>query len=307
MNQQNDSSLEMSSVELPTSLMSVDDSLSKSVSIVEPAAKINSSTPSPKEKRTRSSVSPKRGGSSISRSPSSVRLKRSKSVVAEIVPNSSDHFVYANCGPTPSTIETKDLSDGRTVVVRTWKLRDGAHIQLITDFIPPQECESALEEMIKWPHWIHGQYKIYGKDCNVQRLAACCSTLPEDQIFKYRMKKELQSQPDCITKIQKSVENYTKKRMAYADLNYYRNGDDHFYLHQDKHVITGDIVVGVSLGQGRKMLFQHSEDKNSQLALYLPSGSLIIQSERSQLLWKHGIPKAKMIENPRVNITFRQA
>eukprot|EP01060_Flectonema_neradi_P005409 TRINITY_DN135_c0_g1_i4.p1 TRINITY_DN135_c0_g1~~TRINITY_DN135_c0_g1_i4.p1 ORF type:complete len:309 (+),score=45.12 TRINITY_DN135_c0_g1_i4:251-1177(+) len=299
----------LGSLEVPTSLASVEGSLDtpkRCVSVVEPDAKVKR-TRSTSKSPSRQTSSVSRGGSSISRSSSSSRLKRSKSEVAEPIPTADDDFVYANTGPRPNSVDERTLPDGRKVIIRTWKLRDGCHIQLVTDFLTEQDSASALTEMMEWPHWIHGNYKMYGRDCAVQRLAACCSKLAEDQIFKYRLKKPLQQQPDCVSAIQTAVEGFTGKKIAYADLNYYRDGNDHFYQHRDTHVITGDLVVGVSLGEGRKMLFQHSEDPTVQLALHLPAGSLLIQGERSQLLWKHGIPKTKLIDKPRINITFRQA
>ena len=89
-------------------------------------------------------------------------------------------------------------------------------------------------------------------------------------------------------------------------LNYYRNGTDSMGLHADNEKELGEnpVIASVSFGATRKMIFRKSNSKEKQTIL-LQEGDLLVMKGALQHHWKHELPKAKNVEEPRLNLTFR--
>ena len=108
-----------------------------------------------------------------------------------------------------------------------------------------------------------------------------------------------------IEKIKTKVEKVINKKIKYAQINYYRNGDDYIGWHTDSEVIEGDLIASLSLGVTRKFQFKSISEKE-QYEIDLTDGSLIIFDESAAKLdWKHRIPKQKNINEGKINLTFR--
>ena len=98
--------------------------------------------------------------------------------------------------------------------------------------------------------------------------------------------------------------------MNYAQLNYYRDGQDYIGWHSDSEVEKGDLIASISLGAERKFSLRHKDYKtNDDIPKYnfkLGNGSLLIMDyNTANKYWKHCLPKMKNISDGRINITFR--
>ena len=141
--------------------------------------------------------------------------------------------------------------------------------------------------------------------------ASCIGCIWDENIGKLRievedfLRKEYFSQKDnCIEGL-----DISGNFLRYAQMNYYRDGNDYIGWHCDKEMKKDDIIVSLSLGTGRKFQFMNIKDNEIKHEIILKPGSLLIfDTIVGKNEWKHRIPKeTKLVgnENGRVNITFR--
>jgi alkylated DNA repair dioxygenase AlkB len=181
-------------------------------------------------------------------------------------------------------------------------------IKYYRNFVPKKLHDELFKELSDDVPWTHGVYKMFGKPVKTPRLLyAMCD---EDFDIKkvYNVTDPIPWTPNML-KIKKSIEKTTGIKYSYAQLNYYRNGDDYIGYHTDSEVQNGDIIASISLGAKRKFTFRSINYKNNDSNIYeidLEKGSLIIMNDNAaKHLWKHMLPKMKNLNEVRINITFR--
>jgi alkylated DNA repair dioxygenase AlkB len=87
--------------------------------------------------------------------------------------------------------------------------------------------------------------------------------------------------------------------------NLYRDGNDSVGLHADAEPEMGPVIASVSLGAERLFRLKR-HDGSVAFAERLPHGSLLIMAGKTQLNFKHEVPKELGITQPRINLTFRR-
>ncbi len=65
---------------------------------------------------------------------------------------------------------------------------------------------------------------------------------------------------------------------------------------------TGIVII--SLGTERKLSFRSTTDYTQRRQYFLPHGSLLYMSQRTQSFWSHAIKRANVTEG-RISLTFR--
>lgn len=176
-------------------------------------------------------------------------------------------------------------------------------IEYNPNFLNEKESQEYLNELLSIKEWQQGVYSMYGKEVKTPRLLWAM----RENDFKvpkgYSVTGNSEFTP-LINKLKKKVEEYTDTKLKYAQLNYYRDGNDYIGWHSDNEVIDGDIIASISLGADRKFSLK-SKDNTLKYDLNLKSGSLLtMDSNASKNLWKHSLPKMKT-NDLRINITFR--
>ena len=176
-------------------------------------------------------------------------------------------------------------------------------IEYNPNFLNEKESQEYLNELLSIKEWQQGVYSMYGKEVKTPRLLWAM----RENNFKvpkgYSVTGNNEFTP-LINKLKKKVEEYTDTKLKYAQLNYYRDGNDYIGWHSDNEVIDGDIIASISLGAERKFSLK-SKDNTLKYDLNLKSGSLLtMDSNASKNLWKHSLPKMKT-NDLRINITFR--
>ena len=150
----------------------------------------------------------------------------------------------------------------------------------------------------------HGIYKMYGKEVKTPRLLWAMRDEEFDIKKSYKVT-ESSLWSDKIKKLKTKVEKIINKKIKYAQINYYRDGNDYIGWHTDSEVVEGDLIASVSLGATRKFQFRNISDDTKHQVL-LTNGSLIVfDYSAAKKDWKHRIPKEPKVENGRINITFR--
>lgn len=184
------------------------------------------------------------------------------------------------------------------------KLDSESRSLYVKNFLNEKEGEVLFEELKKLVPWTHGVYNMFGKPVKTPRLLYAMRDKDIDITKSYSVTESMEW-TKLMDKIRKRVEKQTGKHISYAQLNYYRNGDDYIGFHTDSEVQSGDIIASISLGASRKFTFRNKENVKNKITVILEPNSLIIMDENSaKIKWKHSLPKMKDV-GERINITFR--
>jgi alkylated DNA repair dioxygenase AlkB len=99
--------------------------------------------------------------------------------------------------------------------------------------------------------------------------------------------------------------------------NLYRDGQDSISWHSDNEPELGPVIASLSFGATRRMSFRRKPRIKSQTRpslerkdrqrtdIELPSGSMVVMFGDTQWNWEHAVLKTNMVNEPRINLTFR--
>ena len=200
------------------------------------------------------------------------------------------------------------MSKSTKHIVKVHKLRNKAEVKYIKDFIGPKDAKKLMKELKEKVPWTHGVYKMFGKSIKTPRVLYAMKDKDADITKAYSVTGSMEWLP-AVEKLKNKIEKETGHSITYAQLNYYRSGDDYIGFHTDGEVDKGDIIASISLGATRKFVLRHKEYKTlknvKKLELMLEDGSLLIMNDNAaKYQYKHSLPKMKNI-GERINITFR--
>ena len=183
-------------------------------------------------------------------------------------------------------------------------LQGGGKVTYIPNCISKKNSKDLMEHLKEQIPWTHGIYKMYGKEIKTPRLLFAMKDEDTDITKSYSVTGSI-IWSKFMEKLKRKVEKETQRTFRYAQLNYYRTGDDYIGFHTDSEVKKGDIIASISLGAERKFSFQQIEDKTIKHSMILENGSLLIMDDKAaKYNWKHSLPKMKDV-GERINITFR--
>lgn len=213
-------------------------------------------------------------------------------------------------------IETKNRTKHKKIKINMDDLNSKCEYNLDTEstikyyqnFIPKKLHDELFKNLSKNVPWTHGIYKMFGKPIKTPRLLYAMRDEDFDIKSVYKVTDSIPWTADML-KLKELIEKKTGRKYSYAQLNYYRNGDDYIGYHTDSEVQEGDVIASISLGATRKFSFRSIDYKTDSSDIYeidLEAGSLIIMDENSaKNKWKHMLPKMKNLKDVRINITFR--
>lgn len=188
-------------------------------------------------------------------------------------------------------------------------LENKSKIIYIPNFISSSESKKLYDDLINNPNWMQGTYQMFGKPVKTPRLLWAMRNETFDVPSSYNVTGN-SIYSELVNKLKEKVEKRTKHIMNYAQLNYYRDGQDYIGWHSDSEVEKGDLIASISLGAERKFSLRHKDYKtNKDIPKYnfkLGNGSLLIMDyNTANKYWKHCLPKMKNVSEGRINITFR--
>ncbi len=90
-------------------------------------------------------------------------------------------------------------------------------------------------------------------------------------------------------------------------INKYPTGEHFIAPHRDSPLSFGEepTIIGLTVGQTRKIDFKHNTDVNKNFSFDLESGSIFIMGGSSQKFYQHAINKCDCT-NVRYSLTFRE-
>lgn len=182
-----------------------------------------------------------------------------------------------------------------------------SNIIYIPNFV--ENSNEILENLKSKDYWKQGEYMMFGKPVKTPRLLWALRDKEFEIPESYDVTDSSEFTPIVIS-LKEKIEKLLDKKLSYAQLNYYRDGNDYIGWHNDSEVDKGDIIASISLGADRKFSLRYKKYKKDQTLpkyeLFLKNSSLLIMDyNASNKIWKHCLPKMKKVLEPRINITFR--
>jgi alkylated DNA repair dioxygenase AlkB len=184
------------------------------------------------------------------------------------------------------------------------QLDDKSEIKYTKNFLSEKDANNLFDELKNNIPWTQGIYNMFGKPVKTPRLLYAMKDDGLDITGSYKVTGSC-AWTKLSEKLKKKIEKETDKKITYAQLNYYRDGNDYIGFHTDKEVVKDDIIASISLGSDRKFKFRNIIDKKIKHELILENGSLLIMNDHAaKYNWKHCLPKMKDV-GERINLTFR--
>lgn len=148
---------------------------------------------------------------------------------------------------------------------------------------------------------------MFGRQIPQPRLTAWHGD--KDAVYTYAgLRNVPRSWTPGLTAIKSAVEEATSHSFNSVLLNLYRNGRDYMGWHRDNEPELGSrpVIVSVSLGAERRFLLRRYKDHTNRCEIPLAHGDLLLMTGETQTFWEHSLPKSRMIDLPRINLTFRK-
>lgn len=181
---------------------------------------------------------------------------------------------------------------------------DGSAI-LYRDFITVDRANQIFSALYSETKWEEHDLVLFGKRIAEPRL----STWHSEADITYRYSGSLRT-PQPWTDLLKSLRDEcavkTGAQFNAVFANLYRDGSDGVGWHADNEACNGPepTIASLSFGASRRFDLRHRESKQT-VSTQLDNGSLLVMSGLSQHLWVHQVPRTKRIDQPRINLTFR--
>lgn len=180
-----------------------------------------------------------------------------------------------------------------------------AQIYYFSSFIEKEKAWELFNFLMQNIPWKQEKIRIFGKWVSEPRLT--CWMGDEGAIYQYsgKSRKPLEWSPE-VSDIKKELENFTGVPFNSVLINLYRDGNDSNGWHKDNEKELGEDpqIASLSLGESRIMELR-SDDKQEKVKIVLENGSLLFMGSGSQVHYFHQIPKCKLVDKPRINLTFR--
>ena len=186
------------------------------------------------------------------------------------------------------------------------QLKD-ANLWFCKEFLPDRKASEILDTLIESTEWTQPVIQFGAKSVPSPRLAAWYGD--EKAVYTYSGLRNVPAPwTPALQKVRFQLEEAIGGRFNSVLLNYYRSGQDSMGWHRDNERELGPepLIASVSLGERRRFLMQHVKDKNLRWKIELCHGSALVMMGQTQKLWRHCLPKSKIRNNPRVNLTFRR-
>jgi alkylated DNA repair dioxygenase AlkB len=184
-------------------------------------------------------------------------------------------------------------------------LLPGAELRLATGlFTDPAALFAQLRDEIAWEQH---HLTIFGR-----RVASPRQSLwvgDTDAVYAYSGTRFApHAWTPTLTQLRKRVEALCAQPFNSVLCNLYRDGRDSMGAHSDDEPELGPepTIASLSFGAARRFRLRHKRDAHVQLALELPSGSLLVMAGATQRNYRHDLPRALRVHEARINLTFRQ-
>lgn len=168
-----------------------------------------------------------------------------------------------------------------------------------------QQANHYFNRLLENIEWKNDEAIIYGKRIVTKRKVAWYGEKPFEYTYSNTTKLALPWVPELL-ELKEFIKQKTDETFNSCLLNLYHNGNEGMAWHSDaeKDLKKNGAIASLSFGAERKFAFKHKITKDKR-TLVLENGSLLIMKDTTQTNWLHRLPPTKMINTPRINLTFR--
>ncbi len=167
------------------------------------------------------------------------------------------------------------------------------------------EANRHLDKLLNNIEWKKDEAIIFGKRIVTKRKIAWYG----DQAYEYTYSnttKQASPWTEELITLKTLVEQVTNESFNSCLLNLYHDGSEGMSWHSDGEIDLkkNGAIASLSFGAERKFSFKHKWSKQT-VSQFLQNGSLLLMKGTTQTHWLHSLPPTKMVNKPRVNLTFR--
>lgn len=182
--------------------------------------------------------------------------------------------------------------------------RDGS-AQYFSSWLEAARAEQLFNYLRHQLPWEYESGKLFGRSYQLNRQVCWMSTT--NKPYRYSGKDHLSiSIPPVLSSLLVELETSFNWSFNSCLANFYPSGKDGMGWHADNESLLNPNapIASLSLGASRKFSFKHNQS-NNRVDCNLESGSLLLMDAKSQLHWKHSLPKQLRVNQSRINLTFR--
>ena len=167
------------------------------------------------------------------------------------------------------------------------------------------DADHYLQVLLDTIDWRNDEAVIFGKRIITKRKVAWYGNEPFEYTYSSTTKTALPWTQELL-ELKLLTEQQTGETFNSCLLNLYHTGEEGMAWHSDAEKVLkkNGAIASLSFGAERKFAFKHKETKET-INLFLQHGSLLLMKGHTQTHWLHRLPPTKIINKPRVNLTFR--
>jgi alkylated DNA repair dioxygenase AlkB len=188
-----------------------------------------------------------------------------------------------------------------------YELENNGHIEFCEKFLSDHFSKKLFDSLVTLD-FKQSEIKMTDKVVLTPRLQAWMGDVYINASVYTRLKPNPWTKEMLILK--NKLEEITQFVFDYVLINYYRNVKDYIAYHSDREAIGEgkNVICSISLGATRKFVLKHIDKNIPKRSFILENGSLIImKGDDTQKYWKHTITKTTLVDDPRINLTFRHS
>lgn len=183
-------------------------------------------------------------------------------------------------------------------------------------FIRPNEAAVLFRSLQHDVPWQQERIRMMGKWVLQPRLTAWYGDSEARYTYAGLLNEPLPWLPS-LAELRLRIESEFESPFNSVLLNLYRDGRDYMGWHSDNEPSLGaaPVIASLSLGVERRFSFRRrsvpvcarraNQSMDERTDLCLSSGSLLLMRAGVQNDYKHALPKALRVREPRINLTFR--
>ena len=173
-------------------------------------------------------------------------------------------------------------------------------------FMSRERADHLLENALSFIPWEEKSVHLFGRKFAVPRLSAWFSDTQCSYTYSGATHRAGPI-PDFVSDLKESIEAATNCEFNSVLVNLYRDGADSVGWHADNERELGRhvTIASFSVGTERDFRLKHRQLEAEKLSLRVEHGSLLMMYPPTQDHWLHELPKRKLVNQPRVNFSFR--
>ncbi|MEO7314152.1 MAG: alpha-ketoglutarate-dependent dioxygenase AlkB [Ginsengibacter sp.] len=168
-----------------------------------------------------------------------------------------------------------------------------------------KEADFFYDCLLNTIEWKNDEAIIFGKKIITKRKVAWYGDIDFEYTYSKITKRALPWTKELLA-LKSITEEKSGETYNSCLLNLYHTGDEGMAWHSDgeKDLKKNGAISSLSFGAERKFAFKHKSTKEV-VSMVLEHGSLLVMKGTTQSNWLHRLPPTKLINTPRINLTFR--